>query len=176
MRYGTFEPIIESKIVSSPLILRSRFIDELKKLRDRLKKKIRLVEHIFADEDAAFIATKYPIVKRFSQRVSLSIYSSIPSLKSCNRDITKLYIQSHSELEREVHIRVPLEMGLTPGYLLNAVKPSYGMPESGLHWYWTYLTHHLDTLNMICDSADPSELIKRSDNRLKGLILLYEDI
>ena len=43
------------------------------------------------------------------------------------------YIQSHTQLERDVYIRAPDKLGLEEVYVLKVVKPLYGIPESGLH-------------------------------------------
>ena len=175
MRDGTFIPIKEEDIKGEPRIFGSRFVDELKKVGDRLKKKSRLVAQNYADDDATAIATKAPTVQRFAQRVALSIAASYPELIPYTRDITQAYIQSHTDLERDVYIRAPKELGLQPGFVLKVVRPLYGIPESGLHWYLTYLSHHLETLGMHRATADPCVLIKRSNNEIEGLILLQVD-
>ena len=97
----------------------------------------------------------------------------MPKMNKYTRDITQAYIQSRSQLEREVYIRAPTELGLEPCYVLHVVKPLYGIPESGLHWYLTYLAHHLGTLHMFRSKCDPCVLIRRSNNTLDGLILLH---
>ena len=172
---GTFIPVHESTIRPTARIFNSRFVDELKKVGDQLKKKSRLVAQNYADIGATSIPTKAPTVQRFSQRIALCIAACLPHLKPFTRDITQAYIQSHTDLEREVYIRAPRELGLPEGYILKVVKPLYGIPESGLHWYLTYLAHHLDTLHMTRARCDPCVLIRRSNDRLDGLILLQVD-
>ena len=172
---GTFVPIHERDIVGSPRIFGSRFVDELKKVGDGLKKKSRLVAQNYADEHAGYIPTKAPTVQRFSQRIALCIAASLPKMDLYTRDITQAYIQSHTELEREVYIKAPPELGLAPGYVLKVVKPLYGIPESGLHWYLTYLTHHLENLGMTRTKADPCVLVKRKGNTIDGVIMLQVD-
>lgn len=51
------------------------------------------------------------------------------------RGITHAYFQSNTKLKREVYIQRPDEMGLDYYTLLKVVKPLYGIPETGLHWY-----------------------------------------
>ena len=173
---GTFEPIHESKVPTTVRIFGSRFVDELKKVGCMLKKKSRLVAQNYTDDEATAIPTKAPTVQRISQRVALCIAASMSSMNMYTRDITQAYIQSHTQLERDVYIRAPKEMELPPGYIIKVVKPLYGIPESGLHWYLTYLTHHLDTLRMTRTRSDPCILIRRTkDGALDGLILLQVD-
>lgn len=69
-------------------------------------------------------------------------------MKSYTRDITQAYVQSRSTLKRDVEILAPAEIHLPSGQVLKVVKPLYGISESGLHWYLTYLEHHLDVLKM----------------------------
>ena len=96
LKDGTFKPVHESTIKGSKRIFGSRFIDELKRAGDILKKKSRLVAQNYADEDATYIATKAPTVQRFSQRVALSLAASFPKMKTYTRDITQAYIQADS--------------------------------------------------------------------------------
>lgn len=63
-------------------------------------------------------------------------------------------------------------MGIPCGYVLRVVNPLYIIPESGLHWYLTYLHHHLDFLGMKRTRADPCVLMHHTDNCLVGLVLL----
>ena len=80
LKDGTFEPVLESTLDSSTRTFASRFVDELKKAGDKLRKKSRLIAQNYADEDSCYIATKAPTVQRFSQRISLAIAASILSL------------------------------------------------------------------------------------------------
>lgn len=66
-------------------------------------------------------------------------------------------------------------MGLLDGYVLNFVKPFYGIPESGLHWYLTYLNHHINELGMTRSRADPCVLYRRTGTVLDGVIVLQVD-
>lgn len=91
------------------------------------------------------------------------------------RDISQSYVQSDSKIERSIFLRPPKEMGLEPGKLLKAVKPLYGIPESGLHWYLTYVNHHKKALGMKQTKFDPCVLYRRVENKLEGLTTLQVD-
>lgn len=134
-----------------------------------------MVAQNYSDEEPTSIPTKAPTVQRFSKRTVISIITSLPYLRTNTHEITQEYIQSHTELERSVYIRAPSQHGLPPGYILKVVKPLYGIPESGLHWYLTYLTNHLETLKKESARADPCVFIKRDGDQLVGLILLQVD-
>lgn len=61
------------------------------------------------------------------------------------RDVTEAYIRTTTRLEMEVFIRPPKELNLPQRQVLKVLKPLYEIPESGIHWYLTYLKHHLKT-------------------------------
>lgn len=65
----------------------------------------------------------------------MSVAASETELDSFVRDIIQAYIQSFSMLHRRFFIRVPKELCLPPGTVLDVVKPLCGIPESGLNWY-----------------------------------------
>lgn len=58
------------------------------------------------------------------------------------------------------------------GYVLQVIRPLYVIVECGLHWYLTYLKHHLETFKITKALFDPGVLIKRNGDKLFGLILL----
>lgn len=57
---------------------------------------------------------------------------------------------------------------------MKAVKPLYGIDESGLDWYLTYLAH-LEVLGMKRIRADPCVLTQHKEKQLTGLVLLQVD-
>lgn len=172
---GTFEVVKESDIPTGTRIFNSRFIDELKKADKGLRLKSRLIAQTYGDEEAASIATKSPTMQRFAQRVMMSIAASQKSMTLYTRDITQAYVQSRTKIERTVHLRPPMEMGLSEGVVLKVVKPLYGIPESGLHWYLTYLEHHMTKLGMRRSRTDPCLLLGTDADGLRGMIILQVD-
>lgn len=172
---GTFVPVPREEVPDGHRIFGSRFVDELKRVGLELIKKSRLIAQNYADEEAVAIASSAPTVQRFSQRVLMSIAAAFPELRPFTRDITQAYVQAHTRLERLVFITAPSEMGLPEGYVLKVVKPLYGIPESGLHWYLTYLNHHLQTLGMKRSKVDPCVLYRRTGQKLEGIIVLQVD-
>lgn len=120
------------------------------------------------DDGAKTIATKAPTV----HRIALYITESIPEMKTYTPDITQACTQSHSKLERYVNIMAPEELGLGARLEIRTLKPLYGIAEPRLHWYNTYLVHHLETVNMICTQCDPCVLIRLNKGKVYGLIIL----
>lgn len=173
---GTFETANINDIPPNTRIFGSRFIDDLKKIGRRLKQKSRLVAQNYMDEEAAEMGTKAPTIQRFSQRLLIALAASIPETYTATRDITQAYVQSRSRLERPVFIKPPKEMNLPKDTVLRVVRPLYGIPESGLHWYLTYLDHHVGRLGMKQSRADPCFLMKhREDGTIDGVVVLQVD-
>lgn len=65
MKDGTFVPIHESKLKRSTRVSFSGFIDELKKVGDKLKNESGLVAQNYADEEENYIETKEPTAQNF---------------------------------------------------------------------------------------------------------------
>jgi hypothetical protein len=70
-------------------------------------------------------------------------------------DISQAYVQSHTPLSRDFYIQPPTELGLPTGTVLKVVRPLYGVPEAGNHWFNTYHRHHLEQLAMNQSTYDP---------------------
>lgn len=70
-------------------IFGSRFVDELKKVGERLKRDIRRVTQNYADEGAFTISTKAPTVHRFSQRMFLCLAEFTPAMEVYTKDVTQ---------------------------------------------------------------------------------------
>lgn len=137
LRNGTFKPIKRSQVPTISRIFNARFFDEIKRAGEGIRKKSRFVYQSYSYEEATTIPTKAPTVQRLSQRTALSIAASKDDLDAILRDIIRAYIQAISKLTRRVFIHAPKEMRLSDEYVLEFIKPLYGIPESGLHWYLT---------------------------------------
>ena len=81
------------------------------------------------------------------------------NIKLYLRDITQVYVQSTSELNRDFYIRPPLELILLLGAksdcIVKVMKPLYVVPEAGNHWFATYHKHHKEKLGMTESTYDP---------------------
>jgi hypothetical protein len=75
------------------------------------------------------------------------------------RDISQAYVQSTTSLNREFYVRPPKELqnelGLGDDVILKILKPLYGVPEAGNHWFKTYHEHHVEKLRMEQSTYDP---------------------
>ena len=60
-------------------------------------------------------------------------------------------------------------LGLLDDYVLLVMKPLYGVPEAGNHWFKTYYSHHMRELNMMQSTYDTCLLYSRESFGLVGL-------
>lgn len=77
----------------------------------------------YGDADKINMPTKAPTIQRSPQRIMMSLAASIENKTKLTSNITQAYIQSATELEREVHITPPKEMDLHPDMVLEVVRP-----------------------------------------------------
>lgn len=80
----------------------SRFTDDLKQSNHGIRKKSLLVSQIYADEDAMTIAIRALKIHRFFQRLEIQIEASSTNMTKFKRDVTHAYLQSKTDMEREV--------------------------------------------------------------------------
>jgi hypothetical protein len=68
------------------------------------------------------------------------------------RDILQAYVQSITMLNRDFYVNPPWELAkrlnLIDDLVLKVVKPLYGIPKAGNHWFKTYYSHYLNELAM----------------------------
>ena len=81
-------------------------------------------------------------------------------------------------LNREFYVR-PLtelsgQLGISENSVLKVVKPLYGVPEAGNHWFKTYHSHHINNLGMNQSTYDPCLLYCNNDDSF-GIVGLQTD-
>jgi hypothetical protein len=141
-------------------LFNSRFVDEIKnKGTEKAFEKSRLVVQAYNDQGKELILTQSPTIQRVSQRLILCIASSTTDSQLYLRDISQAYVQSTTELNRKFYARPPRELidqlGLTSNTVMRIIKPLYGIPEAGNHWFRTYHSHHVEHLRMTQSTFDP---------------------
>ena len=97
----------------------------------------------------------------------------LPNTHLYLRDITQAYVQSTTNLNREFYIRPPEELtnelGVDRASILKVVRPLYGVPEAGNHWFKTYHSYHLNQLRMDQSTYDPCLLYSNEPFGIVGL-------
>jgi hypothetical protein len=124
-------------------IFNSRMVREVKgKATQEPYEKSRLVIQGHSDNGKANILCQAPTIQRSSQRVILGIAPSLLSLPRgisiYLRDITQAYIQAQTPLNRSILANLPTELKpkYPSGTIMELIKPLYGIPEAGLHWFF----------------------------------------
>jgi hypothetical protein len=167
---GVFELVNLSDIPKGLQIFNSRFVDEIKHPgTDQAYEKSRLVVQAYNDRGKDLILMQSPTIQRVSQRIILTLTPALQNrplnpLSIYLRDITQAYVQSRTPLHRDFYIRPPTELGLKPDAILKVLRPLYGVPEAGNHWFNTYHWHHLEQLGMHQSTFDPCLLFYNNKN------------
>jgi hypothetical protein len=163
-RFERYDPVRHAKL----RIFDSRMVNEIKgKDTAAPYEKSRLVIRGYNDEGKAFILTQSPTIQRASQRLMIAIAPSLlqRGIILWIRDITQAYVQSQTSLQRTILARIPEQLRdrYPEGTVMSVIKPLYGIPEAGTHWWVTYSTHHRENLQMVTSTYDPCLLISESD-------------
>jgi len=160
-------------------IFNSRLVREVKGKTTKPYEKSRLVIQAYNDEGKLEILTQSPTIQRASQRMMVMIAPSL--IKGYDmalwlRDITQAYTQSTSCLERLICARLPdpLKHKYPDNYIMVVLKPLYGVPEAGTHWFATYHKHHIEKLSMATSTYDPCLLITQTPGTF-GIVGMQTD-
>ena len=124
------------------------------------------------------VLTRSPTIQRVSQRLILALAAILQTDQTSLylRDIMQAYTQSKTQLNRDFFVRPPAELRLKDGSILRVVKPLYGVPEAGNHWFNTYHTHHIRKLRMNQSTYDPCLFRTASnDNSGFGIVGIQTD-
>ena len=159
---GVFKVVTSKDVPSNARIFNSRFVDEVKNAgTDKAYEKSRLVVQAYNDQEKDLVLTQSPTIQRVSQRLIVCLAAMLQdnnNMKLYLRDITQAYVQSTSKLNRDFYIRPPLELisllGAKSDCIVKVMKPLYGVPEAGNHWFAIYHTHHKEKLGMTKSTYD----------------------
>jgi hypothetical protein len=171
---GVFE--VAHNVPDDMRIFKARFVDEVKnKGTSNAFEKSRLVVQAYNDEEKSLVLTQSPTIQRVSQRIILCVAAMTidKDIGLYLRDISQAYVQSTTLLNRDFYIRPPHELlqqlGLQKDSILKVVKPLYGVPEAGNHWFKTYHSHHIKKLSMDQSTYDLCLLHSNSPFGIVGL-------
>ncbi|KAI1002810.1 hypothetical protein K3495_g5393 [Podosphaera aphanis] len=165
-------------------LFNSRLVCEIKgKGTDNPYEKTRMVVAAWGDKGKSEILTQSPTLQRASQRLIAAISPSLLKLKQDGfsnmgiwlRDISQAYTQSTSMLNLLFCANLPQKFkeSYPPSTIMVVLKPLYGNPEAGTHWWATYMEHHVKELGMKPSTYDPCLLISTED--MFGLVGMQTD-
>ena len=175
---GAIEVVDISTVPKDSTFFKSRFVDKIKFAgTDKAYKKSRLVVQGYGDTAKQQILTQAPTIQRASQRILLGLAPSLRlhgGMTLYLRDISQAYVQSTSQLARNVFIKPPVDLQLPRNLVFRVARPLYGLAESGAHWFNTYHKHHVDKLNMATSTFNPCLLFEKSQPT-NGIIGMQTD-
>src|ERR1700709_79320 len=93
------------------------------------------------------------------------------------RDVTQAYTQSSTSLQRLILAYLPKEMRhlYSADAIMVIMKPLYGIPVAGTHWFRTYYSHHTGKLQITTSTYDPCLLITTTDKEAFGIVGMQTD-
>jgi hypothetical protein len=170
---GVFTVASLGDIPPNTRIFKARFVDEIKnKGTEKAFEKSRLVVQAYHDDGKHMVLTQSPTIQRVSQRIIICL-AAVYQKGLYLRDISQAYVQSTTQLNRDFYIKPPYEltdrMGLPRDTILKVVKPLYGVPEAGNHWFKTYHTHHTVELGMEQSTYDPCLVYRKAPFGVVGI-------
>jgi hypothetical protein len=137
LKRQVFEIITISEVLKNVRIFNFRFVDEIKHSDiSQSYEKSRLVIQTYNDHEKTLILTQAFTIQRMSQRIILVIAASISENHHLYlRDITQIYTQSKSSLNRMFFIRssFDLDIDLSNDAILRIVKLLYDVSEAKAH-------------------------------------------
>jgi transposase InsO family protein len=172
---GVFKIVLPEDVPIGIRIFDVRFVDEIKNPgTEKAFEKSRLVVQAYRDDEKHTVLTQSPTIQRVSQRIILCIGAMRPGkIRLYLRDISQAYVQSNTLLIRGFYVRATGELarllGVEEGTILQIMRPLYGIPESGNHWFHTYHSHHTTELGMEPSTYDPCLLCRKQPFGVVGL-------
>lgn len=126
-----WQKVSEADIPKNANILGGLFILSLKNCNTPGEKaKVRYVEQGFNDRDKPYMVHDVSTLRMSSIRIVLST-SAVVGLRLLWHDVTQAYLQSKSNLKREVYIRPKQRdrkiLGIEDGVLFRLKRPLYGL-------------------------------------------------
>ncbi len=114
-------------------IFNFRFVDEIKHSdTSQTYEKSRLIVQTYNDHEKTLMLTQASTIQRMSQRIILVIAASI-NHRLYLRNITQIYIQSKSSLNRMFFIRSSFDLNLSDNAILRIINSSYNVSEAKAH-------------------------------------------
>jgi hypothetical protein len=167
---GVFKVVNMDDIPEGARVFKSGFVDEVKHIgTPQAYEKSRYVIKAWGEQEKHQVLTQSPTIQRASQRLILAVAAMRMGKKGEKmhgkkfrlwlRDITQAYVQSKTNLIRRFFFWPTIElkklMRMTISQIVEAIKPLYGVPESGNHWFNTYIKWLMEQLKLLMSTYDP---------------------
>lgn len=124
-------------------------MDLLKPTKGDYRYKRPFLAQTYDNKGATSNAKILPITQKFTQLLIFASAASSDDMCHHTQDITESHVHSPKPFERKVYICAPFKMNLPPNVMLRVMTREYGISESDLYWYVTYLDDRIKTLNIV---------------------------
>lgn len=136
--------------------------------------KARYVIHGNRDREKDTLVHSSPTVRQSSVKMIVAL-ASIMGFRIWTQDISQAYLQSASELLRDVYLRPSKELSIPAGYILKLLRPLYGLSDSGDYWSATFSKDVKDDLGMKTSASYMDFFFKQAIVKLSRAMGTYVD-
>ena len=169
---GTFR-IVVMEDTSEKNVLPSRFVLAIKHADGTTRYKARFVLGGHKDKMKNFMLHSASSLSQTSVRMLLAL-SAILGFEVWSTDVDQAYLQSASQLQRDIFIK-PDWLELGPNEFLQLLLPLYGLSESGDYWYETLTRYTVDECRFQQSSVDLAMFFRRIGKKLMAMSGHYVD-
>jgi hypothetical protein len=125
-------------VLSDVRIFNFRFVNEIKHSSiDKAFEKFRLVVQAFKNQNKIMILTQASIIQRINQRLIICLAATLSQMKLYLRDITQIYVQSRSILNRNFYVQSSSKLikliRIFTDCILKVIKSLYDVSKTNNH-------------------------------------------
>ena len=128
---GTFKKIPKECLQADSKILKSRFVLAIRDIgtaKERLKARVVVLGHLTKMKNS--VLNDALTLMRYKTRI-LPYIASIFYLILYSRDVKQAYVQSETDLQRDLYVLPPKAYNMASDYAINIIKLLYEITESG---------------------------------------------
>ena len=172
---GTWKVVSTHDLPQDANIMGGRFVLAIKNegTKDEVYK-ARYVVQGYRDKMKTSLVHDSATSRQISTRILVGL-AAIFGFRLFSTDVTQAYLQSSSDLMREVYIKPGKEFNLRPNEILKLLRPLYGLADSGDYWGATFSKHITEDLGMRSCVGDSAMFYRSEDGELVGLTATYVD-
>jgi len=141
VRRGTWKLVLEEEVPADGNIISGSFVITIKDVEtDNPRFKARFVAHGNKDSEKHQLVHSTTTVRPSSVRLLIAL-AAILGFDIWSEDISQAYLQSASELLRDVYMKPNRQLDIPAGHILKLLRPLYGLADSGDYWHATFAKH-----------------------------------
>ena len=175
MKRGTWKLVLRDEVPKDANVMGGRFVLAIKDAdTDKPTYKARFVVQGHRDRDKDLLVHTSSALRQNSLKILVSI-AAMFGFPIWTHDVSQAYLQSGSQLLRDVYVKPTKEFELTPNVLFKLLRPLYGLPDAGDYWHMKFANHLRDDLHMRDTIGDLSLFFHHTRGKLDGILGTYID-